>query len=103
MLRDESIFPDASAFIPERYNTNVSEELARLRDPDMYVFGFGRRKCPGMAFARSSVWIAMVSILSCFRVESELDDEKTPIPLQPDVVVGAIQFVSPSILHYVYI
>lgn len=43
MLRDESIYPNASEFIPERFLQDVSLEMKRKMDPRSYVFGFGRR------------------------------------------------------------
>ena len=42
MLRDESIYPDASTFKPERF-LEADPEKKRLMDPRSYIFGFGRR------------------------------------------------------------
>jgi cytochrome P450 len=42
MLRDESIYPDASTFKPERF-MEVDPEKKKLIDPRSYIFGFGRR------------------------------------------------------------
>jgi cytochrome P450 len=42
MLRDESVYPDASTFKPERF-MNVDLKKEKLMDPRSYVFGFGRR------------------------------------------------------------
>ena len=42
MLRDESIYPDASTFKPERF-MEADPEKKKLMDPRNYVFGFGRR------------------------------------------------------------
>ncbi|KAJ3912147.1 cytochrome P450 [Lentinula edodes] len=33
-----------------------------------YVFGFGRRECPGRFLAEASVWITIVSVLKCFDI-----------------------------------
>ena len=43
MLRDEALFPDPEAFRPERFMEEVSPEMERKRNPQNYVFGFGRR------------------------------------------------------------
>lgn len=42
MLRDESLYPDASTFKPERF-MEADPEKKRLMDPRNYIFGFGRR------------------------------------------------------------
>jgi cytochrome P450 len=42
MLRDESIYPDASTFRPERF-MEADPDKKKLMDPRNYVFGFGRR------------------------------------------------------------
>ena len=42
MLRDESIYPDASTFNPERF-IEADPEKKKLMDPRNYIFGFGRR------------------------------------------------------------
>ena len=42
MLRDESIYPDASTFKPERF-MEADPEMKKLMDPRNYIFGFGRR------------------------------------------------------------
>lgn len=46
ILRDETLYPDAHSFKPERwFNTDasVNQEIEKRRDPRTYVFGFGRR------------------------------------------------------------
>lgn len=93
MLRDEEIFHDAFDFVPERYQVDVSPELAHLMDPDTYVFGFGRRRCPGLPFASSSVWLAIASILACFRVERARNLNGREIVPERRVSPGAIQYV----------
>jgi cytochrome P450 len=42
MLRDESLYPEASTFKPERFIA-VDPDKRKLMDPRNYVFGFGRR------------------------------------------------------------
>lgn len=91
ILRDEELFPNSFSFLPERYEVNVSPELAHLMDPDTWVFGFGRRRCPGVPFARSSVWLAMVCMLSCFRIERVHDKHGREVVPDRAVSGGAIQ------------
>ena len=42
-MHDEHIYPDPHKFQPERFEEKVDPELAKLRDPVNYAFGFGRR------------------------------------------------------------
>lgn len=45
MTRDETRYPNPEAFIPERFLD--SERMLIKDDPADFVFGFGRRICPG--------------------------------------------------------
>lgn len=45
----------------ESKETNAAE---RRRDPRTYVFGFGRRRCPGAHLVESSLWLVMVSMFA---------------------------------------
>lgn len=45
MTRDETRYPNPEAFIPERFLD--SERMLIKDDPAEFVFGFGRRICPG--------------------------------------------------------
>jgi len=54
ILRDESMYPNADAFLPERFlEPAESPEMERKRNPLNYVFGFGRR-CESQKFPRST-------------------------------------------------
>ncbi|KAI0717422.1 cytochrome P450 [Cerioporus squamosus] len=74
MVRDPAIFPNPDAFDPSRYLEEVDENTARLRDVRNYVFGFGRRKCPGQYMIDASLWIAIASMLAAFDVAKARDD-----------------------------
>ena len=41
MSRDEALYPNPEVFIPERFIATAVQEAAV--DPNLYVFGFGRR------------------------------------------------------------
>ena len=75
MLRDEELYPNADAFIPERYSEPAPKHLGftteeeerewrRKRDPRGYVFGFGRRVCPGAHLIEESLWIVMAMVVA---------------------------------------
>ncbi|KAF8908139.1 cytochrome P450 [Gymnopilus junonius] len=74
MLRNEAVFPDADAFRPERFLDKVSPEMERKRDPQNYVFGFGRRECPGSHLVDSSIWLLIASMLATLDVSKAVDE-----------------------------
>lgn len=62
-----------SVFDPERY-LGPTPEL----DPREFIFGFGRRRCPGDELAFRSIWLMAASILSAFRLE-RVEGDTTPL------------------------
>lgn len=89
--RDDSLYPDASRFNPQRHLTAEG----KLKDDPLashFAFGYGRRICPGRHFAELSLWAAMVSILSTVRITKAKDSEGKDIPVIPEYTTGlAIQ------------
>ena len=84
MTRDPTIFPNPDTFDPNRYLEPVDEATARLRDPRHYVFGFGRRKCPGQFMIDASLWIALASMIAAFDVRKAKDEFGKEV--EPEVV-----------------
>jgi hypothetical protein len=65
-LRDPAIYPDPHAFKPERFlNADGS-----LRDDPVVIsaFEFEKRICPGRHLVDSTLFIAVASLFSVFRV-----------------------------------
>ncbi|KAI0310504.1 CyP450 monooxygenase [Amylostereum chailletii] len=87
ILHDPATFPDPSAFAPERW---LAPELAR-RFPDA-AFGFGRRICPGRFMARSSVWIAVASILAVFDIERAEDEFGNEVGVEEEYSSGLVSY-----------
>lgn len=94
-MRDESLYPDAHSFIPERFMEPVDEETERRRDPRNYAFGFGRRwvtsililpypflmnpanrRCPGADLVDSSIWLLVASIIAALRISPGLNSDE---------------------------
>ncbi|EIW85707.1 cytochrome P450 [Coniophora puteana RWD-64-598 SS2] len=81
MLRNSVRYPNPEKFYPERF----LNEDGSLNNEDMgYVFGFGRRICPGRYLADASVWIAMVSILAELDIKPAVDDDGNELVFKPE-------------------
>ncbi|KAG6836307.1 hypothetical protein H0H93_009280 [Arthromyces matolae] len=84
-VEDEKNLPYIHAIIkPERYvnDCTLSSESANLADPyerDHWMFGVGRRICPGMWVAEREVFLVISRMLWAFKME-EIADE--PIDLK---------------------
>lgn len=86
MYKDESTYPDAEAFNPDRWlnpkfptcQTPLTEypNLKRFSS-----FGFGRRICPGLVSAERSLFIEIAVLMwACSVVPLEKDDKIIPVP-----------------------
>ncbi|KAL5518465.1 hypothetical protein ACEPAH_147 [Sanghuangporus vaninii] len=65
--------PDPYSFNPERYTNDGTNntESANLSDPyerDHWMFGAGRRICPGMIVAEREIWLAISRMLWAFNM-----------------------------------
>ncbi|KAI0691739.1 cytochrome P450 [Earliella scabrosa] len=80
MTRDPSAYPEPEEFRPERHLR--TGKLAPSKDlPTSFIFGFGRRVCPGQAFADASLWLAIAHLVAAFDIRKPLDEagkEYTP-------------------------
>ncbi|KAL5633648.1 hypothetical protein ACGC1H_003956 [Rhizoctonia solani] len=66
ITRDETVYANPEAFNPDRYLDPAT--------PPSPVFGWGRRRCPGVHFAQASLFIAIASILMTFNIETVKDE-----------------------------
>ncbi|KEP46282.1 cytochrome P450 family protein [Rhizoctonia solani 123E] len=72
--RDVQLYEDPGMFNPERYLDPTV--------PQPPVFGWGRRKCPGIHFAETSIFIAAALILSVFTFSKRKDGNGNEISPQ---------------------
>ncbi|OBZ68047.1 O-methylsterigmatocystin oxidoreductase [Grifola frondosa] len=75
MMHAPDIYPEPEKFRPERFleTTHGPSSRTDASDPYNIVFGFGRRLCPGQAFADSSLWLAMAHMIATLDIRKRVD------------------------------
>ncbi|KZS93997.1 cytochrome P450 [Sistotremastrum niveocremeum HHB9708] len=95
MVYNSDDYPEPFEFIPERF-LDPSSKAPQLRkdivDSEELLFGFGRRVCPGRAFATASLWIAMATLLTGFEISLPVDPEGNPIKPDLDYRIDGIAY-----------
>ncbi|KAG8836181.1 hypothetical protein FRC17_009524 [Serendipita sp. 399] len=94
---------DSDLFRPERHLV-VDESVGgsgfptkgqSAIDPKEYVFGFGRRICPGRELADAGVWLAVANLLAAFRFGKKPDGKGGFIEVKEDFLPGIISHPVP--------
>ncbi|KAI1794935.1 cytochrome P450 [Ganoderma leucocontextum] len=80
-LYDPETYPEPERFDPERY-LHDGELSPHVPDPARFVFGHGRRTCPGRHFADSSLFINAALILHTFDITPPFDKHGKPIVVE---------------------
>ncbi|KIK95907.1 hypothetical protein PAXRUDRAFT_826540 [Paxillus rubicundulus Ve08.2h10] len=90
MTRDEARYPNAEQFVPERF---LAAEGALTDDnPSGYIFGFGRRLCPGQHTADASLWISIATMLATLEFALAKDAEGKDVAFRPTYVNGVTRY-----------
>ncbi|KAF9265265.1 cytochrome P450 [Marasmius fiardii PR-910] len=74
LTHDSDTYPDPDVFDPERHLGQNPQQ-----NPFDFVFGFGRRSCPGSHLAERSLFQNAANILAVFNIEKKRDPEGNPI------------------------
>ncbi|KAK7449253.1 hypothetical protein VKT23_013398 [Stygiomarasmius scandens] len=77
-LHDPGTYSDPEKFSPERFIESPGHP--KEKDPKDYVFGFGRRACPGIHFADASMWILLACLVAGFDIRPPVKDGKPVLP-----------------------
>jgi cytochrome P450 len=83
--RDPRTYSNPDTFDPTRFLGGNPEQ-----DPRVYVYGFGRRICPGRFFAEESVFITCAIALAALNIEKAVDDAGKEIIPAVDFEGGGI-------------
>ncbi|KAG1747609.1 cytochrome P450 [Suillus lakei] len=95
--RDREMYPDPLEFRPERF-LGSSPQL----DPRKFIFGFGRRRCPGWHFAEASLYLNISCILAAFTIAKPLDERGEEItPPAEFEGVGVLWYPKPFKCRFV--
>ncbi|EIW84426.1 cytochrome P450 [Coniophora puteana RWD-64-598 SS2] len=96
--RDPEKYPSPDDFKPERF---LDADGKLTNDTCEFVFGFGRRICPGRHFAHAAVWIAMAQILATFTIEKAKDSSGHPVEPAPEWGTGITTYPKPFPCNFV--
>ncbi|KAK0479198.1 cytochrome P450 [Armillaria novae-zelandiae] len=72
ILRDKNLYPHPEVFDPERF---MGESQDPVKDPRNYIFGFGRRRCPGADLVESSIWLLLASMIASLDIKKLGEDQ----------------------------
>ncbi|KAF8585121.1 cytochrome P450 [Ramaria rubella] len=96
MMHDPEVYPDPFSFRPERFlDAGGKTQSAPQPSPFTFVFGFGRRSCPGMYFAEASLLITMSTILATCQIEQCCDSTGLEIHIEPEFTPTLVTHLLP--------
>ncbi|PSN69458.1 putative cytochrome P450 [Corynespora cassiicola Philippines] len=94
--RDAERYAEPERFVPERYlgdDSTSQESLSKadVGERDHFVFGGGRRVCPGTHVAERTMFLTIARMLWAFDVEPEKGDDGRPVvPRQDEFIQGIV-------------
>lgn len=68
------MYSDPEKFDPYRFLTPTGELDKSVPLPDIAIFGFGRRVCPGRFFGLQVMWLNIANLLAAFSFEKRVDE-----------------------------
>jgi len=92
ITRDKTRYHEPERFLPERF---FNADGTLNGDTVEYIFGFGRRACPGRDIADSMLWLTLACLLSVFHISKAKDDNGHEIDIDVEAFVDSI--VSPPL------
>ncbi|KAI0034413.1 cytochrome P450 [Vararia minispora EC-137] len=93
MLHDANTYADPMEFKPERFIARPGKPAEQ--DPRACSFGFGRRACPGMTLAETTVWLWIATALATLNVSKARDADGVEITPSGRYLDGTIAHPEP--------
>ncbi|KAF8599312.1 cytochrome P450 [Ceratobasidium sp. AG-I] len=75
MVHDPKVYHDPDVFKPERF---LGSPETVEPNPEEIIFGFGRRRCPGINVAHSSVWLSIALTLAVYDIKPVVGPDGKP-------------------------
>ncbi|KAI0352607.1 CyP450 monooxygenase [Trametes cingulata] len=91
ILHDPEVYEQPEEFRPDRFIRDGQLDNT-VRDPAAFMFGFGRRICPGRYFAEDSLFINIASVLHVFDIGPPLDANGLPFKIAHEQTSGTISY-----------
>ncbi|EIW83934.1 cytochrome P450 [Coniophora puteana RWD-64-598 SS2] len=92
MSRNPSRYPNPSVFDPSRH---LAADGSLLPDETNFLFGFGRRICPGRHFVNATLWIAVATMLAVLRFGPPCDEHGNEKPVEQGNTFGVASQAKP--------
>ncbi|KAI0693303.1 cytochrome P450 [Cerioporus squamosus] len=90
-MHDPEVYAEPHLFLPDRFMRDGKLD-PDVRDPEDFVFGYGRRKCPGKEFAEAAMFAIIAMVLHVFDITPPLDETGKPILIEPRVTGSFILY-----------
>jgi len=79
IAHDPKKYLEPNTFNPSRF----LDQNGELNDDNVdYVFGFGRRICPGRHMASATIWLVIATVLQNFDIQNKRDSDGHEIPIK---------------------
>ncbi|PIL24686.1 cytochrome P450 [Ganoderma sinense ZZ0214-1] len=89
-MHDPNVYEDPDIFRPERFIRDGRLDFSAAPDPAKFIFGFGRRICPGRHFGMNGLFINVASVLHVFNITPPVDEKGQVIKIEPQLTSGLL-------------
>ncbi|KIJ97388.1 hypothetical protein K443DRAFT_681535 [Laccaria amethystina LaAM-08-1] len=90
MLHDDNEYVEPEKFNPDRFLDKDGQLNPSVLDPARMAFGFGRRICPGIHIAQSTLWLVAASMLATFDITKGLDESGNEVEPRLEYATGIV-------------